>query len=79
MSKKPARKRVMLKLSGEALMGDLQYGIDPVFIERIASEIAELVASDIEVSVVIGGGNIFRAGYAGATGGVLSSHVSVEN
>ena len=66
---KPAKKRVMLKLSGEALMGDLQYGIDPVFIDRIASEIAELIDANVEVSVVIGGGNIFRGAYL-AEGGM---------
>ena len=59
----------MLKLSGEALMGDLQYGIDPVFIDRIASEIAELIDANVEVSVVIGGGNIFRGAYL-AEGGM---------
>ncbi len=69
MSHKSARKRVMLKLSGEALMGDLQYGIDPVYIERIASEITEMVAADLEVAVVIGGGNIFRGAYL-AEGGM---------
>jgi len=56
-------------LSGEALMGDLQYGIDPQFIDRIAGEIAELIDADIEVSVVIGGGNIFRGAYL-AEGGM---------
>jgi len=66
---KPTKKRVMLKLSGEALMGDLQYGIDPVFIDRIAAEIAELIEASVEVSVVIGGGNIFRGAYL-AEGGM---------
>jgi len=69
MSKKSSRKRVMLKLSGEALMGDLQYGIDPVFIDRIAGEIAEMIAAQVEVSIVIGGGNIFRGAYL-AEGGM---------
>ena len=54
MSKESSKQRVMIKLSGEALMGDLQYGIDPVFIERIAGEIAEIVAAQVEVSIVIG-------------------------
>jgi uridylate kinase len=59
--------RVLLKLSGEALMGDLDYGIDPAVIKRIASEIAEIRELGIEVAIVIGGGNIFRgAGLAGA-------------
>ncbi len=69
MSSHPARKRIMLKLSGEALMGELQYGIDPDYIERIASEIAELIAAEVEVAVVIGGGNIFRGAYL-AEGGM---------
>lgn len=50
-------------------MGDLQYGIDPVFIGRIANEIAELIAMKVEVSIVIGGGNIFRGAYL-AEGGM---------
>ena len=62
-------RRVMLKLSGEALMGDLQYGIDPEFMRRIADEIAELIALKVQVSIVIGGGNIFRGAYL-AEGGM---------
>lgn len=59
--------RVLLKLSGEALMGDLDYGIDPGVIKRIAGEVAEIHALGIEIAMVIGGGNIFRgAGLAGA-------------
>ena len=61
--------RVMLKLSGEALMGDLQYGIDPSFMRRIANEIAELIELKVQVSIVIGGGNIFRGAYL-AEGGM---------
>ncbi len=64
---KPAYKRVLLKLSGEALMGEGQYGIDPQTIKRIASEVKELVNDGVEVGMVIGGGNIFRgAGLAEA-------------
>lgn len=60
-------KRVLLKLSGEALMGQYQYGIDPFVISRIAKEVKELLEDGIEVAVVIGGGNIFRgAGLAEA-------------
>ena len=60
-------RRVLLKLSGEALMGDLDYGIEPRVIKRIANEIAEVQKLGIEVALVIGGGNIFRgAGLAGA-------------
>ena len=53
-------KRVLLKLSGEALMGDLDYGIDSKMLARVASEIAEVVNMGVEVALVIGGGNIFR-------------------
>jgi len=53
-------RRVLLKLSGEALMGDLDYGIEPAVIQRIASEVAAVRALDIELAIVIGGGNIFR-------------------
>jgi uridylate kinase len=68
MSKSPVLyRRVLLKLSGEALMGDMDYGIDPKVIRRIAKEIAEVRKLGVEVAVVIGGGNIFRgAGLAGA-------------
>lgn len=62
-------RRVLLKLSGEALMGDLDYGIDPEVIARIAGEIAEVQKLGIEVALVIGGGNIFRgAGLADGAG-----------
>ena len=54
----PAYKRVLLKLSGEALMGEFSYGIDPAVIQRLAAEIKELIEADVEVAVVIGGGNI---------------------
>ena len=53
-------KRILLKLSGEALLGGEDYGIDPVIIHRIASEIAEVSRLGIQMAVVIGGGNIFR-------------------
>ena len=60
-------KRILVKLSGEALMGDLEYGIDPSVIKRIANELIEVTNLGVEVAVVIGGGNIFRgAGLAGA-------------
>ena len=63
----PAFKRILLKLSGEALMGDADYGIDPVFLKRLASEIAAVRELGVEVAVVIGGGNLFRgAGLARA-------------
>ena len=53
-------RRVLLKLSGEGLMGDAEYGLDPVTIERVAREISAVVDVGVEVCVVIGGGNIFR-------------------
>jgi uridylate kinase len=62
-------KRVLLKLSGEALMGDRQYGIDPKRIAEYAQEIKIVVEKGIEVAIVIGGGNIFR-GVAGASNGM---------
>ena len=61
MSDEPIQfRRVLLKLSGEALMGDLNYGIKPNVIQRIASEIATARESGVEIAIVIGGGNIFR-------------------
>jgi len=60
MNPTPAYQRILLKLSGEALMGDGNYGIDRATIERIVDEIAEVVGLGVEVAVVIGGGNIFR-------------------
>jgi uridylate kinase len=65
----PGRRRVLLKLSGEALMGGGQYGVSPEVVRRIAEEIIEVHAANIEVAVVIGGGNIFR-GITGATAGM---------
>ena len=59
-SPKLAYKRILLKLSGEALMGEQNFGIDPAVINRIAAEIAEAVSAGVEVGLVIGGGNIFR-------------------
>ena len=53
-------KRVLIKLSGEALMGDLDYGIDANMLSRVASEITEVVNMGVEVALVLGGGNIFR-------------------
>lgn len=52
--------RVLLKLSGEALMGDFDYGIDPAMINRVAEEIATLSKEGVEIAIVVGGGNIFR-------------------
>ena len=63
-----AYRRVLLKLSGEALMGDEAYGIDRATIERMVGEIADVVASGLELAIVIGGGNIFRGVAGGAAG-----------
>lgn len=61
-------KRVLLKLSGEALMGDLQYGIDPNMLKQYAEQIKEVVDLGCEVAIVIGGGNIFRGVQGVASG-----------
>jgi uridylate kinase len=61
-------KRVLLKLSGEALMGNLGYGIDPAVVEEIAAEIAEVVSLGVQAAIVVGGGNIFRGVKASASG-----------
>ena len=62
-------KRILLKLSGEALMGERQYGIDPKRLETYANDIKEIVDQGVEVAIVIGGGNIFR-GVSGASNGM---------
>jgi uridylate kinase len=56
----PAYRRILVKLSGEALMGSADYGIDPVFLKRLASEIAAVRERGVQIAVVIGGGNLFR-------------------
>lgn len=65
----PAHKRILLKLSGEALMGDDAFGINRATITRIVAEVAEVVDMGVQVAVVIGGGNIFR-GVAGGSAGM---------
>lgn len=67
--KKPLYKRVLLKLSGEALMGKRDYGLEPETVDRVAAEIKSVAAMGIQVCIVIGGGNIFR-GVSGAAHGV---------
>ncbi len=69
MELKPRYKRILLKLSGEALLGEEDYGIDPLVLARIAGEIAQLNRAKVEIGVVIGGGNIFR-GAGLAEGGI---------
>ena len=61
--------RVLLKLSGEALAGDVGYGIDPKVVDDLADQIAEIVRAGVQMAVVVGGGNIFR-GLAGSAEGM---------
>ncbi len=65
---RPAYRRLVLKLSGEALAGSQGYGIDPAVLERIAAETNEVVALGVQIAIVIGGGNIFRGVAASADG-----------
>ena len=69
MSPEPAHRRVLLKVSGEALMGKRDYGLDTETLQRIASDIGDVVKIGIQVCLVIGGGNIFR-GVSAAAGGM---------
>ena len=69
MSSQPLYKRVLLKLSGEALMGSREYGLDNEMVRSIAADIGAVVAMGVQVCVVIGGGNIFR-GVSGAAAGM---------
>jgi uridylate kinase len=64
----PAYRRVLLKLSGEALMGDLDYGTDPERVKAIAAEVASVQRRGVEVAIVVGGGNIYRGLAAAARG-----------
>ncbi len=66
-------KRILLKLSGEALQGEQGYGIDPKVISEIASQIAQIVDGGVELAITVGGGNIFR-GLAGAAEGMDRAH-----
>ena len=86
MSDSPAQyQRVLLKLSGEALMGELDYGIEPSVIQRLASEIAAAQETGVEIAIVIGGGNIFRgaglarAGMDRVTGDYMGMLATVMN
>ena len=62
-------KRILLKLSGEALMGEREYGIDPKVIEQFAGDVVESAALGVQIGIVVGGGNIFR-GVSGSTEGI---------
>jgi uridylate kinase len=79
MADSPAYKRILLKLSGEALLGNQNHGIDPPVIQRIATEISELSSMGVEIGMVIGGGNIFRgAGLAeGGMDRVTADHMGM--
>ena len=86
MSDSPVQyRRVLLKLSGEALMGELDYGIEPRVIQRIAAEIATARKAGLEIAIVIGGGNIFRgaglarAGMDRVTGDYMGMLATVMN
>ncbi len=86
MTSEPVRyRRVLLKLSGEALMGELDYGIEPQVIQRIAAEIAAASKTGVEIAIVIGGGNIFRgaglarAGMDRVTGDYMGMLATVMN
>jgi uridylate kinase len=69
MTSEPAFKRVLLKLSGEALMGDLEYGTDPERVRTIAAQIAGVHRAGVEIAIVVGAGNIYR-GLKGAAAGM---------
>lgn len=81
----PIYKRVLLKMSGEALMGDGQFGICPSVLDRLAKEIAELIAINVQVGLVIGGGNLFRgtslqaAGLGRVTGDYMGMLATIMN
>lgn len=86
MSNSPVQyRRVLLKLSGEALMGELDYGIEPAVIQRMAAEIATVQEAGVEIAIVIGGGNIFRgaglarAGMDRVTGDYMGMLATVMN
>ena len=62
-------KRVLLKLSGEALMGEKPYGIDPAIVQSIAEDVSKVVENNVQLAIVVGGGNIFR-GLKGSADGM---------
>jgi uridylate kinase len=68
MATDPAYKRIVLKLSGEALQGDLPYGIDPAMLDEIAGQVKRVAETGTEMAIVVGGGNIFRGSTAEAAG-----------
>jgi uridylate kinase len=85
MNVTPRYKRILLKLSGEELMGDGTFGIDPAVLDRAAREIAEIVALKVQVGIVVGGGNLFRgqalsvAGLGRVTGDQMGMLATIMN
>ena len=85
MNAVPQYKRILLKLSGEALMGDGAFGIDPKVLDRLANEVAHIIALGVQVGLVIGGGNLFRgtalseAGLGRVTGDQMGMLATVMN
>ncbi|HEY8199111.1 MAG TPA: UMP kinase [Candidatus Limnocylindrales bacterium] len=67
-ARRPRYRRILLKVSGEALLGDRPYGVDPAFCSFIAAQVAKVQALGVEVAIVVGGGNIFRGMAAAAKG-----------
>ena len=76
--KRPKYKRILLKLSGEALMGEGDFGIDPKVIKQIAAEIQELDEAGAEVAVVLGAGNFFRGSRGGDFPLTSCAHVCLK-
>ena len=70
MKQKPRYKRILIKLSGEALAGDRGYGIDPDVVAEMAEQLKEILQSGVQIGVVVGGGNIFRARTGAKHGGI---------
>jgi len=73
MTEERPYKRILLKLSGEALQGDLPYGIDAAMLDTIAQQLKTVQEMGIEVAIVVGGGNIFRGAAASDAGQLLST------
>lgn len=74
---KPAYKRILLKLSGESLMGGQSFGVDPIACARIAAQVHEIAKLGVQVGVVIGGGNIFRGAHAAGMERTPADHVGM--
>lgn len=79
MTERPIYRRILLKLSGEALMGRSQFGIDPQVLDRIALEITEVMRLNVQVGIVVGGGNLFRGSalYEAGIGRITGDHMGM--